>query len=617
MAFASGGEQAEFELTPQQSRHLSQQGFSLQWQAESQQLRVSPPPRKSLVSIRYQLTVPLRNFDQVIVPDTGRTFAPQRQLVDFWAKRWNLRANNILLPVFVFTGLDGGASLAFGVVGGLTETELIAREPIHERALQAWMKRLTLQINRGSPEHPLADGILDDQGTLCENLFLWERPEGARSISWVEVLGFYGEALSRHAGQSPRSTQASLEPWWCPWTDYHSDQVTDQVMERNVTLGLELGIRNYIIDDGWFGPGLDSPMDRKITMGDWQADPSKFPDLRATIDRIHRAGGNCILWCAPHAVFPAAECFESRRPLLMHDEQAHLVRTPNGYHVLCLRSPAARRVMADLCVELIERYGPAGAKYDLFNNIPPVDCHCPDHTHDTPSQAQGLHRLLEEIDRRTRACWPGFITELKQNYGSPWLQGFGTCIRAGDTPYNPTANYLRTAFIAAYTPYAINDYQTVSKFDSPEDTMRMIIRMMAVGIPTYSMDLTALTDSQRQILGGYHRWYRTRLDLFHHPRRPIDCRLSAWKVESPLHRAVFVLEPGPTMELVIDRPTEVLIGSDQASIVLMKQDGTPAPRWRVQHPLGLLSVEQRHGRLLPHLGQIIGIDPDHSATTQY
>lgn len=91
----------------------------------------------------------------------------------------------------------------------------------------------------------------------------------------------------------------------------------------------------------------------------------------------------------------------------------------------------------------------------------------------------------------TRKKKPDYMIELKQNYGGVNLAAFGTMMRAEDTPYSPEGNFLRMEFIQSYTPYASNDYQTITNFDTINESADMIMKMMAVGVPTYSMDMGA------------------------------------------------------------------------------------------------------------------------------
>ena len=134
---------------------------------------------------------------------------------------------------------------------------------------------------------------------------------------------------------------------------------------------------------------------------------------------------------------------------------------------------------------------------------------------------EGLHKTLELIDRKTRSIKPDYIIELKQNYATPHLMNYGTLVRAGDTPYDPRGNFLRTAYIHAYTPYTLNDYQSITNSDTPAQAAAMVIRMMAVGVPSYSMDLPALRESHKRILRFFHEWLE-RNPQWNHCRRQAE-----------------------------------------------------------------------------------------------
>lgn len=38
------------------------------------------------------------------------------------------------------------------------------------------------------------------------------------------------------------------------WEDWHSNGINEERILENVETGLANGIKNYIIDEGWFGP---------------------------------------------------------------------------------------------------------------------------------------------------------------------------------------------------------------------------------------------------------------------------------------------------------------------------------------------------------------------------
>ncbi len=527
-AHASGGRTVVFEFKSMKKASMRKDGFSAALDGKFPcGVKIVPPPGTVLEKVVYAASTPLPNFHEVIVPDTGRSFCDLTQLVTFWGKPVISRIHNVRMPVWIFTGQDHCTDLAFGVVGKVFETDFIPTEPGRARALVAWMRRLTLEIHRGTDSYPIPSTALAADGSLSESVYFAEKYSAQRE-NWILTLRDFSAKLAEFLGSSPRTTKDTMQPFWCSWTDWHSDTVDQKLVMENVREGLKLGIKNYIIDDGWFGPGLDSDWDVKLNIGDWKPDPVKFPKLKQLVKDIHKAGGNAVMWCAPHAVGEAAECFEERKPYFMETKPGVAYRTGNGYYPLCMQCPDARQIMADLAGRMIDEYDIDGFKHDLFNNYPDGPCQSKSHRHDTPSMIEGLRMCLEQLDNVSRKRKKDFIVELKQNYGTPALYQYGTCLRAGDTPYNPEGNYVRTAYLNAYTPYSINDYQTLTNNDPVEASAAIIIKMLSVGIPTYSNDLPNLKEGHKAFLRFYHKWYLERLSQFMNFRIPLDADLGSW-----------------------------------------------------------------------------------------
>ncbi len=505
-------------------------------------ITATPPAGDVIRSISYIASTSLRNFHEVIIPDTGRGYSARTQLVDFWAKRITSRMSNVRMPVFILTGSDVHTEYVFGVIGANTETDFIVREPDAQRALVAWMKRFTLEIERGPSNWPIPDSIAtaNADGAITEYIYFKEPGTEARQ-TWIETLREYSEKMIEILNLPGRTTEESLLPMWCSWTDWFSDHVTDAVIEENVTEGVKLGIKNYIIDDGWFGPGLDSDYSIDLNIGDWEEDPNKIPDLKKLVHKMHDSGANGIIWCAPHAVAPHAKCFENRSKYLIRIDADEYLMTHNKFHVLCFSCREARQIMAEVCVNLIRRYGVDGAKYDLYNCVPDEPCVSCEHQHDTVSMMEGLAMTMALIDEKTRQIKDDYIIELKQNYATPHLHGLGTLVRAGDTPYNSEGNFLRTAYVNAYTPYSLNDYQTITNSDSRETAACLIIKMISVGVPSYSIDLVALKAEHKNTIGFYNKWYIDNLPDLATKREPLDGNLGCWLARMPGKDIYFLL----------------------------------------------------------------------------
>ena len=484
--------------------------------------------------VYHTYSTPLRNFNRVIAPDSGRDYFGTEQPVYFWTKKFTSRVYDVKSPLYILCGQDNCASLCFGVIGKDYERDFKSLEPHGARALSLYGRTLTLQIVGELPEEYRED-------TYEEGVYLMDET-GDTGIPWTEALREFHEIRQNWEGIVLPYTKKSMYPLWCSWTDWDSADVNENIVLENVEEGLKLGIQNYILDDGWFGDGLDCDISKKLNIGDWESDLSKFPDLLGLTKKIREKGGQSVIWCAPHAVGDIATKRSEREKYLVRDAEGKLVYTRNGFNILCMRSPEAREIMADLCVHLARDYDTDGAKYDLFNCVPEIECCCKTHTHDTDSMIVGLEKTMELIWKKVRAEKPDYMIELKQNYGGSRLATYGTMMRSGDTPNCPDGNFLRTAYIQSYTPYAANDYQTITNHDTLAASARVIIKMLAVGIPTYSMDLVTLSEDKKQQIRFLNNWYIENIvERENYKRRALDEMLEKWVLAGENENLYFAL----------------------------------------------------------------------------
>ncbi len=521
---------------------------------------VRPPGGERIVSLEYLLRAPMGNFDEVVPPDSGRWFMNLMHVTGFWkyGRLAQSKINDVKVPLYLFTGRDGNVELAMGVLGELVETDLRLLEPVSNRALNVHTRGVEVSVRRGTDEYPLPRSVPAADGSVTEYVYLRTRPEQGSHGPWLDVLRDFSERTRSVFGLEDRIVATSFEPFWCSWTDWASDDIGEDMVLENVKIGLDVGVRNFIIDDGWFGPGLDTAYETPLNIGDWTPDPAKFPDMHGLVRRIEALGARAVIWCAPHAVGPASDAFAGRRHLLIAPASGEPVLGETQFYSLCFMNAEARRAMADVCVRLVQEYGFHGAKYDLFNWIPDLRCESPHHEHDLDSMLIGLRLMLAEADRRTHELSPDYIVELKQNYGTVFLTPYGTCMRAGDAPFDPRTNFLRTLHVQAYTPAAINDYQTFGPDDSPQDVAVAVIAMLAAGIPAYGSDFARLSDQSRDVLRWYHRLYADNMSGFLEHRTAHNASHGVLRARAAERDIVFVLQPSTSCR--IDRPAVVLNG---------------------------------------------------------
>lgn len=277
------------------------------------------------------------------------------------------------------------------------------------------------------------------------------------------------------------------------------------VFTDNVKAGLELEFQNFVLDDGWFGPGLDSDYETVLNIGDWQPDTVRFPDMTEMLEELHVAGAKVLLWCAPHAIGPASNSFSTNAGLLVEDPTGVPIINPTMFYSLCFRSRQARAKMLSVVENLGATYQIDRFKFDLFNWLPSENCAGVHHRHDTESAMAGLVMHLAEARESIDGIGRPMTIELKQDYASPQAAVTGTVVRAGDAPYASKTNFDRMLYMQARNLPALNDYQTFPPSTNASSIALIGMRMIAGGIPAWGKDLRSLTPSQREAMLSVHR----------------------------------------------------------------------------------------------------------------
>jgi hypothetical protein len=184
-----------------------------------------------------------------------------------------------------------------------------------------------------------------------------------------------------------------------------------------------------------------------------------------------------------------------------------------------------------------------------------------------------LQKTMELIWEKVREENPNYIVELKQNYGGSRLATYGTMMRAGDTPYCPEGNFLRTAYIQSYTPYAANDYQTINNYDTTESAAKVIIKMLAVGIPTYSMDLVILSEEKKQLIRFLNNWYIENIvEKENFKRTAMDGLLDVWYIKGEMEHLYFAVNSAK--EIVVEQGDFQLLNGSMYPEILLRAKGS-------------------------------------------
>jgi hypothetical protein len=180
--------------------------------------------------------------------------------------------------------------------------------------------------------------IIDDFSVrIGDNIYWFEEGERLESAHFMitmphtedvfESVANYTNLLVREGKVKPKTREQMQDWWfgpmWCSWGDQHFvldsdigistayvaeerakavDRITPELLDRvvNVIEENELPIRTLILDDRWY-----------TKQGDMVADTKKFPNMRATVDRLHSKGFKVICWASLYQFEKDCEIFKN------------------------------------------------------------------------------------------------------------------------------------------------------------------------------------------------------------------------------------------------------------------------------------------------------------------
>ena len=501
---------------------------------------------------RVEVAVPLRNYAHTVVPDCGRHYVNTAKGLDIRSGAFGVHAANAGHPFFALADESGRFWFAFGIPSAAGEV------------------RCRRVLPRISSSKAMVGG--DDLLALS---FEWDAEPGARpewrleffvagrEKTWFHALRRYTAGIRKREKIVYPSHPEAWTPAWCTWTAFSSDDMTAKRVLENAAIARDLGMGSVILDDGWFGPGLDSEM--TLNLGDYEPDPTKFPDLPATVQAIQAMDLKAILWHAPLCIARTSRRWTTMQKYAIWQDGKEFTSV-NGLAQLCPACPDVRRYVEEETARLFREYGVDGLKVDLYNCLPTRRCESTLHAHDIPDGVAAVDATMAGQWAAALRAKPDALFELKQDYGNVRLCRHGTMLRAGDTGYDVNTNLRRCFYNQAYAPCVHNDY-FVSDYALPPSAFALaMLRMLTAGVPTFGSDLTRLSPAHRAVIRAWLAFYRAELPIFQTPREPQDNSLAVWQggtrsrkwVSAWVDAREIQLPPAPTIFVMNGTPHDHL-----------------------------------------------------------
>lgn len=240
--------------------------------------------------------------------------------------------------------------------------------------------------------------------------------KAGESFTTPECVGIYSEegigGMSRNLHRlyrnhlstskfthSPRPTL--LNNWEATYFDF-----TAKTLLPIAEKASDLGVKLFVMDDGWFGEGKNARTDDHHGLGDWFPNGQIFPDgLGSFVDKVTGLQNGKMkfgIWVEPEMVNPKADLYEAHPDWVLHATD-HDRTTQRNQLVLNLGLKEVQDYIIERLTTLLASAKISYVKWDKNRMI-----------HETPSPSTlhlymlGLYRVLETLTFRfPDVLWEG------------------------------------------------------------------------------------------------------------------------------------------------------------------------------------------------------------------
>lgn len=381
-------------------------------------------------------------------------------------------------------------------------TSAVRGAPVVCAYAQSGENRLTLAWSDARSPATLQTGVEEETGELlCSVTFTPPRADheavlrlDARALPYHASLA----AVERWWSAMPAYTPAPVppfarEPVYSTWYAFHLGLDADAV-EEQCRIARELGCSVLILDDGW---QTETVARGYSSCGDWRPAPSKFPDMRAHVQRVQELGMKVMLWFAVPFVGAWSDAWAEF-------EHKTLAFEPVGWDgtwgVLDPRVPEVRERIVSTYERAARDWGLDGFKLDFVDEFHGVD--------------DAVEDLLTEVTTRLRSIDPDVAIEFRQTYTGPLMRRYATMLRAFDCPGDALENRVRILtlrLLAGETPVH-SDMLMWSAGDPVESAALQLLNVL-FAVPQISVRLDRLPEDHLEMLRFWLGFWRENRDV--------------------------------------------------------------------------------------------------------
>lgn len=405
-----------------------------------------------------------------------------------------------------------------------------------------------------------------------------------RGRSFADTVRGCSEWVAEQNGFVPAEVpEAAYEPLYSTWYAFLQD-VHAEELENEARLAAALGMRTMILDDGWHKEKSASFFS---AAGDWMPVKSRFPDFKAHVDAVHRAGLKYMLWLSVPYVGDESKAWGRFKDKLLY---VHGKKSPGRVGILDPRFPEVREYLIATYERVVGEWGFDGAKLDFIDQFKLVgeDPALKDGYagRDYRSVPEAVNRLMKDVLAHLKRIKPDVLVEFRQAYMGPAILQYGNMMRAADCPADPCANRKRICDLRLTSGKTAvhSDMLVWSRDETPEGAALPILNALFSTIQ-YSMVLSSLPPSHAEVVRHWISFSREHREALlkgafrpHHPENGYT-----WiEGESAKERVVAIYSPDVIVPLgEIGKATYIVNATGGAALAIEVSGAVEVGRYGV------------------------------------
>ncbi|MBE6627728.1 MAG: alpha-galactosidase [Ruminococcaceae bacterium] len=487
-----------------------------------------------------------------------------------------------------------------------TESRLASWMPIHALVSATGKNRMTVALSDAKTPCSLRSGECEEDACIQWEINFFTVPVAplkeytatvridTRKIPYYDAIYDTVTWWEKECGYAPAYVPEHAKlPMNSLWYSYHQQLDVEDII-KECKLSKALGMDTVIVDDGW---QTDDNNRGYQFCGDWEVAPSKIPDMKEFVARIHETGMKVMLWFAVPFIGIGTKNFERFSDKIL--DQSGKTRFS-----LDPRYKEVREYLIGFYTKAVGEWGFDGLKLDFIDRFVLKGSSLEfDARRDYHSLEDAVDALMIETSEALRKINPEVLIEFRQTYVGPAIRKYGNMLRVGDCPNDAILNRqgIVNLRLTSGNTAVHSDMVMWNREDTVEGAAVQLANIL-YSVPQISVKLDGLPEDHKKMLAFYLSFWREHRDVL------IEGKLLAANPESVYSqvcsqkdgKAIFtvytdgIVDCAPYSKVIVVNSSRhsalILKGADQKSYRVLDCMGNEVEKGSVQGSLCEIEV---------------------------